>query len=100
MISASQANLNTQNTYTAQTSVVPGSKDTTANREKENYSKMNRASSEPPQPQLKSSESTNSFMENYRQRTAFTLVMKAMTVPKGPKVHHPEGTRTEAQSAS
>ena len=49
---------------------------------------------------LKSSESTNSFMENYRQRTAFTVVMKAAMLPKQPKVVHAEGTRTEAQTAS
>lgn len=60
-----------------------------------------RSSSEPAhQPMLKNSESTNSFMENYRQRTVFTFVMKVQNTPKLPKSAYPESIRTEAQNAS
>ena len=52
-----------------------------------------RSSSEPAQPQLKGSDSTASFMENMRQRTAFTVVMKAAVLPKPPKSSAPrQGT--------
>lgn len=45
-----------------------------------------RSQSEPAQqPTLKQSESATSFMENIRQRAAFSVVMKAMMLPKQPK---------------
>ena len=58
-----------------------------------------RSSSEPPQPKLKPSDSTGSFMENLRQRATFTVVMKAAMLPKQPK-RTGERTGTEAQLAS
>jgi len=62
-------------------------------------SKGLRSSSEPAHPPLKHSDSTASFMENIRQRAAFTVVMKATMLPKQPKNHVPR-LGTEAQLAS
>lgn len=58
-----------------------------------------RSLSEPPQPQLKQSDSTASFMENIRQRATFTVVMKALNMPKPPK-RQGDKVGTEAQLAS
>ena len=62
-------------------------------------SKGLRSSSEPAQPQLKSSDSAASFMEQVRQRATFTVVMRATMLPKQPKSNIPR-TGTEAQMAS
>ena len=58
-----------------------------------------RSSSEPAQPQLKSSDSAASFMENMRLRATFTTIMRAAMLPKQPKNNAPR-TGTEAQMAS
>ena len=58
-----------------------------------------RSSSEPAQPQLKSSDSAASFMENMRMRATFTTIMRAAMLPKQPKNNVPR-TGTEAQMAS
>ena len=58
-----------------------------------------RSQSEPPQPQLKHSDSAASFMENLRQRATFSVVMKALALPKQPK-RTGERVGTEAQLAS
>lgn len=58
-----------------------------------------RSQSEPPQPQLKASDSTKSFIENLKQRATFSVVMKAAMLPKQPK-RSGEKTGTEAQMAS
>ena len=58
-----------------------------------------RSQSEPPQPQLKQSDSTASFMENLRQRATFSVVMRAAMLPKQPK-RTGEKFGTEAQMAS
>ena len=62
-------------------------------------SKGLRSSSEPPQPQLKPSDSTASFLENLKQRATFSVVMKAAMLPKQPK-RSGDKTGSDAQLAS
>ena len=64
-------------------SVVPSSG--AANAQSQMHNLLNkglRSSSEPPQPQLKASDSTASFMENLRARATFSVVMRAQMLPK------------------